>query len=163
VKHIPLSRGMTALVDNADYDWLNQWSWYAFKNSNRFYAVRNIQLPDGRRTTVYMHRAILTAPTGTEVDHQDGDGLNNQRSNLRLATHSQNCCNRGIPSTNTSGFKGVTWHKPSGKWRAYIKVDGYARNLGGFADINDAAAAYDTAALRYHQSFARTNASLAAA
>lgn len=91
-----------------------------------------------------------------QVDHRDGDGLNNRRSNLREATGSQNMQNRGAYSNNTSGFKGVCWDKESRKWKAQIGSQGRLKSLGRFDDPSDAHAAYCDAAEKLHGDFGRT-------
>ena len=101
-----------------------------------------------------MHNVIAGAP---QVDHVNGDGLDNRRANLRPASTAQNARNRSRPSTNRSGFKGVSWVRDRGHWRAGIKVDGRSLNLGSFADPVEAAKAYDEAARRLHGKFARPN------
>jgi hypothetical protein len=105
-----------------------------------------------------MGRAILNAPAGMIVDHRDGDGLNNQRENLRLCTHSQNMQNRRLQRNNRSGYKGVYWIKAQGVWAARITVNRVPINLGRFDTAEQAARAYDEAALKYHGEFARLNA-----
>jgi hypothetical protein len=92
-----------------------------------------------------------------KVDHINGDGLDNQRCNLRLATHSENLRNRGYTKKNTSRYKGVTWYKPYKKWRAQIKTDHKMKNLGYFDIPEEAAEAYNEAAKKYHGSFAWLN------
>ena len=94
-----------------------------------------------------MHRVINNTPEGFETDHRDGDGLNNRRANLRTATRAQNEWNTGMRKTNSSGFKGVHFHKPSGKWRACIRHNGTFRRLGQFRTAEDAAARYYAAAM----------------
>ena len=150
---IPLTQGMVATVDASDYKWLIQWTWYAHYNDKReaWVAARY----DPIKHTVFMHREIMGAPDGTMVDHRDGNGLHNCRINLRLATNQQNLCNRGAPKSNTSGFKGVSWHR--NRWRAKIQSNGKHFHLGRFKDINDAARAYDAAAKVLHGEFARVN------
>lgn len=154
VKEIELSQGKFALVDDADYDWLSQWKWYT---SYYGYAVRSVWRDGDNQGLVFMHRQILDAPEGMYVDHMDGDKLNNVRPNIRLATNAQNLCNRGPNKNNTSGFKGVSWNKRSGKWRSQIWKDGVTHHLGLFADLREAASAYDKAALELHGEFAQTN------
>jgi hypothetical protein len=104
-----------------------------------------------------MHNVIMSFLEGYEIDHKDGDGLNNQRYNLRVTTHTQNMKNQRLRSNNTSGYKGVTWHKGAGKWYAQIQVDGKRTYLGLFTILEDAARAYDTAALEHYGEFARLN------
>jgi hypothetical protein len=97
----------------------------------------------------------------TGIDHRDGNGLNNQRCNLRPATKKQNGGNQKLSITNTSAYKGVYWHKRDKGWRAQAKVHGKTIYLGAFVDKIEAARAYDEAALKYHKEFALTNAMLA--
>jgi hypothetical protein len=151
MKKIKLTRGRCALVDDQDFEYLNQWKWFY---GNHGYAQRRL----GKRGRMLgMHRVIMGEPKGFLVDHIDGDGLNNCRSNLRVATHAQNLCNRGKNSNNTSGFKGVNWHKNAKKWAAAIMVNRRSHHLGLFSDVQEAAKAYDIAALELHGEFARLN------
>jgi hypothetical protein len=154
VKAIPLTKGYEATVDEADYAILSRFNW-CYSDG---YAIRGVRdRRAGTQATIRMHRVILDAPEGIEVDHVNGNRLDNRRANLRLATHKQNLHNLPTPAHNTSGFKGVSWCKRSQKWRAYIKVDGKSKHLGLFATAEGAALAYDEAALLYFGSFARTN------
>ena len=104
-----------------------------------------------------MHREILKPPKNVETDHKDGNGLNNQRYNLRWATKTQNRQNQRPQEGCTSRFKGVRWDKNARKWRACIKVQGKQVHLGFYSLEIDAARAYDNAALLYFKEFARTN------
>lgn len=105
-----------------------------------------------------MHRFILDLKKeDPDVDHKDGNGLNNQRSNLRTATRAQNARNRRIRTDNTSGFKGVTWRKDLGKWNAFIEIKTKRIHLGYFTDPMEAACAYDMAAVKYFGEFAHCN------
>lgn len=156
-KLIPLTQGKSAIVDDQDFEWLSQWKWCAHKDKNKWYAMRGVYTK-GKVISVQMHRLILAAPQGREVDHWDGDGLNNQRHNLRLATQHENQRNRKNPnSNNTSGYKGVSWHKKDEKWVAQIIADGKHLNLGRFNTPEDAARAYDKAARNYYKEFASLN------
>ena len=148
-KQIPLTQSKFAIVDDEDFEYLNQWKWYVHKNGNNFYAVR------GFPKRIQMHRVVMNTSDGIEVDHIDGNGLNNTRSNLRNCTHVQNMQNRKKNSDNTSGYKGVDWHNE--KWRAQITINKKIVFLGYFSSIEDAAHAYDTAAKEGHGNFAKTN------
>jgi hypothetical protein len=155
VRTIPLTQGQVALVDDADYEWLSAFKWYASKTrSGDYYAVRNVRA-GGQRRTFRLHQAIL--PGVPEVDHRNQDKLDNQRHNLREATRAQNQANKGVGSTNTSGFKGVYWHKHAGKWRALIWSGGRQRQIGSFETSKEAAEAYDRAAIKTFGSFAYLN------
>jgi hypothetical protein len=104
-----------------------------------------------------MHRLIMDAPANMQVDHIDGDGLNNTRSNLRLCSNMQNCHNQGVAANNKSGYRGVSWDARRGKWRAVIMVNGRLRSLGYHATPADAAIAYDSAARQLFGEYARLN------
>lgn len=156
VKEIQLTQGKIALVDDADYLELSQQKWYAAYIGGKWYAARNIKI-DGRYRMLLMHQAIMPAD-GAIRDHKDGNGLNNQRDNLRLCTHSQNAQNRNSKAVfKSSVYKGVSWCRQKMKWRSQIKVYGKSLDLGFFLFENDAAKAYDDAARRYFGEFARTN------
>lgn len=158
-KSIPLTRGFVAVVDDEDYQRLSVHPWHAnVKNHGRVYAERFSRHPDGRKTSIRMHREILGAPPGVDVDHRDRDGLNNRRANLRLATNSQNRANSKKRADGvTSPYRGVHLHKRLGKWAAQIRVDGDHRHLGVFAAAEDAARVYDAAAFAAWGDFARLN------
>jgi len=158
-KQIPLTQNQVALVDDSDYERLSQFKWYAWKPGNRrtFYAVRGIALPNGKRGVSYMHREIVNAPSGEAVDHRDGNGINNQRSNLRIATQRQNSYNQSGRKTSTSRFKGVSGYRSRPQWRARIMVNGKEHHLGHFNTEFDAACAYDMAARAHFGEYARLN------
>lgn len=156
MKTIPLSRGMVTIVDDADYEFVNQWKWFAHKSRNFFYAARNVTV-NGRRTTLKMHTVLAGAALGQRVDHADRCTLNNQRSNLRICTPSQNTCNSSRVTTNRSGFKGVSWHNKHKKWRARLRHNGKEISLGYFDDKLEAAKAYDAAARNTYGEFSLTN------
>lgn len=149
MKKIPLTQGQFALVDDEDYEFLNQWKWYVYKNGSTFYAKRNIKC-NGKWTTIYMHQILAELMNFKEnVDHINRNGLDNQRSNLRPATNKENCENRGMFKHNTSGYKGVSWHKQHSKWMAYIKHNSKHIHLGYFDKIEDAVKARKTAEKKY--------------
>ena len=110
MKRIPLTRGMYAIVDDEDYEYLNQWKWGARKDHNAFYAVRGVEV-NGRCEAILMHRVIADAKEGDEVDHGNGNGLDNTRKNIRICTHAENAKNRRLNKNSTTGFKGVSFKK----------------------------------------------------
>lgn len=153
MKTIELTKGHVAFVDDDMYDFLSQWKWRYSNN----YAVRGDRT-SGKYKTIWMHRVILAVVNkNIYVDHKDCNTLNNQLSNLRLADKHQNGCNRGNQCNNTSGYKGVSWFKPRKKWRVRIRLRGRQILVGFFADITDAAKAYNEAASVYHGEFAKLN------
>lgn len=152
-KEIRLKHGQVALVDDDDYDWLNQWSWYLSSNG---YARRTLPRPRRTATTIAMHRQILNAAPGTIVDHIDGNRLNNQRKNLRIVLPWQNRTN-SRPRAKSSRFKGVHWDSKGKEWRASISVNRKMFQIGRFVREADAARAYDAAARVHFGEFARLN------
>jgi hypothetical protein len=158
MKEIPLTQGYVALVDDADFDWINQWKWHSVSNHDGsiIYAQRNTKA-NGKPTKVAMHRLVILAPAGLFVDHIDHNGLNNTRANLRLCTRSQNLANGRRHRTSVSQFKGVSRHSRGDKWQAQIRRNGKVTGLGTFYNEIDAARAYDRAALEEFGEFAFTN------
>jgi len=156
---IPLTKSYHATVDVIDAN-LADVLWAALLAPNTVYACRMTPCGNGKQKAVLLHRVILALKldrdllTGEYVDHKDGNGLNNTRGNLRLATREQNMANRRKHSNNTSGFKGVCWHKHKGKWQAQISVSGTIIHLGRFTSKEAAYAAYCDAAEKYHGEFA---------
>lgn len=156
---VPLTRGLVAVVDDDDGTLVVPYRWHARRGKNGvWYAGTNVRKPGGGWRAVKMHRLILDAPKGVLVDHRDGDGLNNRRANLRFATNAQNQQN-GRKKGASSQFKGVTlcrWRRTR-QWQAQIQVNGRKKNLGYFAEEEDAARAYDAAAREAFGEYARTN------
>lgn len=137
---IKLTQGKIALVDDLDAD-LAALRWCAQKRRNVYYAVRNVRKPDGNRGLEQLHR-VIAARLGIFgiVDHENRDGLDCTRQNLRLATPQQNAANARVAASNTSGFKGVSWNTNEQCWEAYIKINGRQRRLGRFDDLGTAGA-----------------------
>ncbi len=140
MKEIILTQGYKTQVDDEDYDWLMQWNWCVLKNHHRFYASRGIYI---NNETIYMHHIIikrmgLIVPNGYIRDHEDRNGLNNQRYNLRVVTFSINSFNKRIQSNNISGVRGVYFNKREMKWKVDITVDKKRIRLGTFNDFYDA-------------------------
>ena len=157
MKEIQLTQGKVALVDDEDYEWLNQWKWTYNQAGKTMRAVRHTHNGHHYKGCVFMHRLILDAPAELDVDHIDGNGLNNQRANIRICTRSQNFMNRMKQPGGTSMYKGVRWLKKSGKWEARIKTADEHMSLGRYEDEKDAARAYNEAALKHFGEYARIN------
>ena len=153
MKEIDLTQGKKAIVDDEDFEWLSQWKWCYDGN----YAVRHSPTVNGKRRPIWMHREIMKTPEGMETDHRDMDKINNRKENLRICLLSENQRNRVAYANNTSGYKGVTWNRRDKEWRAQITVESRIIQLGGFRTAEEAALAYDEAALKYHGEFARGN------
>ncbi len=165
MKEIHLTQGKIALVDDDNYDFLMQWKWFARKHRNTYYATRyNGRLNGKQRPNIQMHREILNATQGVQVDHEDHNGLNNQKYNIRLCTNSQNQQNK--TSWGKSRFKGVCVSFVRGKndkqkkyktITAYINIDKKRKGLGSFATEELAAIAYNNAAKELFGEFANLN------
>jgi len=158
MKEIKLTQGKVALVDDDMFDFLNQWRWHYVKpkDSRTGYAARTVG-PKYHTKMIYMHTLIMHTPSGMEVDHNDHNGCNNQRYNLRNCTSSQNKMNGILPRTNTSGYKGVSWDKRYHTWYAHIKINGKNIFLGNFDNPRDAARAYNEKAIELFGEFAQLN------
>jgi hypothetical protein len=153
---IPLMHGLVAVVDDEDAGQA-AFHWRAHKEHGTWYAIREKRGPDGAKRQVRLHREILCAPSRLFVDHRDGNGLNNQRSNLRLADNSKNLGNMRKPRRNSSGYKGARWNSCHRRWEAQIKVAGQSKWLGYFDTGEEAAKAYDAAAREFFGEFAALN------
>lgn len=155
MKVIKLTNRGVAFVSDRDFpgpimkDWGMDSNGYVFRSSARD--------KNGKQKRIYMHREILNAGPGQEVDHRQLPKNNNCRSNLRLCTVSQNQANSQIRGRNTSGFRGVHPSKRPIGWRGAIRVNGKGIHLGYFSSRVEAAKAYDSAAKRYFGAFAQTN------
>jgi hypothetical protein len=154
---ITLTQGKAAIVDDVDYDRLAHLRWYADKVRNIWYA-RHARTGAERQRSFLMHRLILGAPAGMEVDHRNGDGLDNRRANLRLCTRAQNSWNRHALPRGASRFTGVCMSRL--RWRARISCGNERTNIGDFSREVDAAIAYDEKCRELRGEFARPNFSL---
>lgn len=146
MKRIKLTQGKYALVDDADFEWLNQWKWYAMNLHGFWYAATWIQ------KNVYMHRLILDAPKGKDVDHINHDTLNNQRQNIRVCTHQQN--------TQNHLCQGVFFDKNGQRrkrWLAHIGLNGKQIKLGRFKTKKEAFQVRKKAEQRFFKEFAYVN------
>lgn len=159
---IPLTRDLVTIVDREDAD-LGEVLWLALPNGGgHIYAARRVQNGDGWAPEL-MHRVILERKLGRplrpdeQVDHINGDPLDNRRANLRPVTQAQNLRNSRVRVNNTSGYKGVHWDKQRRRWRALIWHKGQNRHLGYFDSRIEAAHAYDDAARELYGPYAAVN------
>lgn len=163
MKKIKLSKGQFALVDDEDFNYLNQFRWHAvLKPNGVYYACRGIWNRESKNgTTISMHRTIMDIlnDKNITVDHIDHDGLNNQKSNLRLCTTKENSRHRRKSKRNTSGYIGVCSHRANGYhyWRARIELNGKKICLGFYKNKEEAALAYNEGAKKYFGEFAYLN------
>jgi hypothetical protein len=151
MKSIPLTLGNVALVDDEDYEYLNQWKW----RDSHGYAARSQWSPF--RKSITMHALIMNTPPGMVTDHINGNKLDNRRENLRVCSRSENNKNRSKNSHSSSRYKGVCWIKRIKKWRAQIKHNNRTIHIGLYDKDDDAARAYDKSAKELFGIFARTN------
>ncbi len=153
---IPLTQGKVAIVDGGDYERLSHFKWQAHKDQDGlWYACRTEYEPRKRR--VLMHRLIVDAPDRLYVDHRSHDTLDNRRDNLRIVDGSQSAFNRRHRRTSRSPYKGITFHRGSGMWRARIANIKGRISLGLFSTPEAAARAYDVAARHLHGEFCCVN------
>lgn len=155
MERISLTQNKFALVDDEDYDFLMQYNWYLHISDGKEYAARSIKIP--KRKIIYMHRFIITVSDKSYVDHIDGDGLNNKRSNLREVSNAQNQMNTKSRNGTTSQYKGVSWNKKCGSWVAFIRIKKIHTYIGKFQIEEDAAKAYNHRAQKEFGEFARLN------
>ena len=146
MREIILTQGKVALVDDENFERLNQFKWCAAKIGKMFYAQRSIPKINGKQATIVMHREIMgKPPKGFEIDHENGNGLWNLKNNLRFVTNRQNCQNKRNGKNKSSQFPGVSWKKKNKKWQAYITINGINKYLGYFTDECEAFEAYKQA------------------
>jgi len=157
MKEIKLTQGQVTIVDDEEFEKLNRFKWHAQKEGRKFRAGRSVTCGN-KRKTLLMHRIILNAPAGMEVDHINGNPLDNRRTNLRLATAHQNRRNHIGPNKNNKlGIKGVYWYKRYKKYQVTIGFNNKRIYIGYFTSLSDADKAYRDAEVTYFGNFARGN------
>ena len=159
MKKIKLTQGEYALVDDEDYDKFSKIKWYVFRACPTLnYAMCSKKQQNGKFRNFNMSREVMmNVPKGMVVDHIDGNGLNNQKKNLRIATTSQNGMNRKDNCNNTSGHRGVCYNKKNKKWQAQTMSMGKPVYLGMYDDILEAAKAYKEYAKKNYKQYRRIN------
>jgi len=151
MREIIVHGGYVCLVDDDDFESLNKYRWHL---STSGYATGSFIL-NGKSVNKKMHRLIMNPNEGYFIDHINGNQLDNRKCNLRICSHQENMMNRRIHKNNTSGYKGVTFHRESKKWRAQITLDSKRIQIGYFDDPNEAHKAYCEKAKELHGEFAR--------
>lgn len=152
MKLISLTKGYFAQVDDEDFDYLNQFKWYAKRAPHTIYAIRTATRREGKTGKIHMHREVLERHLGTicwslfQTDHEDRNGLNNTIKNLSAVPPAKNAKNKGIQTNNTTGFKGVYFHKLVKKYAAVVQHSSKKIHLGYYHTKEQAADAYDQAA-----------------
>ena len=148
---IPLTQGQISMIDTEDWSIVRHYSWCADKTtSGKFYAKTTV-----KRSSIRLHSLIMNCPKGFEVDHINGNTLDNRKANLRVCSHSENCKNQPVRKNNSSGFTGVTFNKEKQKWTAQITINKKVTNLGRFNNKEDAILAYKTASELHFGEFRR--------
>jgi hypothetical protein len=158
MKLITISQGRTVKVDDEDYEFLNQYKWHL---TSKGYAARRRHYPSSRKDQKFkiflMHRVVMFADEPYQVDHWNGDTLDNRKDNLRICTPTQNRGNVNVQSNSTTGYKGVSFEKSIGRYRAYINFQGERHNLKTFKTPEEAAQVYNAKAKELFGEFALLN------
>lgn len=159
MKVIKITQGCRAFIDDEDFEKVSRYRWYLvrpLKSKTLKYAACK-KYPDGEKKTLLMHRLILNAPKGRPVDHIDRNGLNNQKSNLRICSIRENNLNCKIHKTNKSGYRGVCWHEQNSCYRAYFSLHNKTYHIGLFQTAKEAAIARNEKMKQLGCKFARLN------
>lgn len=152
MRRIPLTQGLTALVDSRDWFLMSQFSWRASRVKNTWYAKRSV----GKKIR-YLHQDILQIKAPQEGHHKNGNGLDNRRSNLQVTNRVQNCHGFATKREGTSRYRGVSWCAQQSQWLAHIRVNYVAKHLGRFDSERMAAQARDRAAKKIFGTRAQLN------
>ena len=159
MKRIKLTQGKYALVDDEDFEKVNQYKWCASCTNGYCRASRSIRKTNGKWTRQLMYRYIIDVPEGMDIDHRNHNTLDNRKCNLRICTHGENQMNRKIQQQRktSSQFKGIHWRKTAKKWEVRIGLNGKRICLGSFNNEIMAAKAYDKKAKELYGKFACLN------
>lgn len=152
----PYKHGKVALVSDRDYEWLSKYDWeLVTKEDGALYAM-HVDWNGGDRIRIYMHRLITNCPDDMEVDHENRDGLDNRRENLRICTGLQNNANKKARSDSDSGYKGIEWDAVRNRWLSKVKCNG-ERATGRFRTLKEAIDFYNENAAKFFGEFAWLN------
>ena len=154
VAYVTLTKGKEAIIDSCDIGTVKEFGWHALSPADLFYAARGVHI-GGKKKVLLMHREIIGAEKGVHVDHINGNGLDNRRLNLRIASHAQNMRNRKINANNKTGFKGVSFDKKYNKYMPCIRINGKTKHLGSYDTAEEAYSAYCKASAELHGEFGR--------
>ena len=153
-KEIELTNGMKAIVDDEDYNYLLDYNWRAAKNGRTFYAVFGRRI-NGKYSLTWMHRMIMDAKNRKdEVNHVNHNGLDNRKVNLRITTHDKVVIQSQVAIKKGTNHKGISYHKPTNKWRARININGKTTYLGYYINETEAAKAYENKAIELFGEYA---------
>lgn len=160
MKKIELTRGYYVIVDDEDFEWLNQWKWTACVKKWGIIGFRHFR-ENGKQHTVQMHREILKHHgfniEDLQIDHINHNTLDNRKEQLRIATPQENSRNTRIHKNNKSGFKGVSWSKSNKKWVTFLRVNKKSKYIGQFDNKIQAAIAYNKACKKIYGEFSHLN------
>lgn len=156
-KSLVLTQNKRTIIDDEDFEKVSKYKWFAKNHSGKYYALHSLPREGSTRKALRLHRFIMNAGPEDVVDHINGDTLDNRKINLRLCSQAENSRNRTKTKSNTSGFKGVRFHKRTKKWEARIGFNYKLHYLGLFDKIEEATKAYDAACKQLHREFASLN------
>lgn len=156
IKVLLENSGLHTLIDDEDFELISRYRWYSHNYRGIYNYAETTIRENKKKSTLKMHGLIMGALPGQQVDHKNHDTLDNRKENLRVCTNTQNSQNRQR-TWGVSSFKGVRWHKGTEKWHSRIMFNKKGVSLGLFSDEEDAARAYDRAALEYFGEFAFLN------